>query len=99
MKMTFNKQEFDDEAKKTMVSIMSLKGMDVDFISNNAMNVLIKDCVTIILKEDSTNDKWIMVNYDPDSPFFYQIVPSSIMEKAKLYKQDLMLERKKSNEN
>lgn len=99
MKMTFNKQEFNDESKQMMISMMAAKGMDVAFISNNTMDVLMKDTMTIILKDDATNDKWVMVNYDPDSPLFYQILSSNLMEKAKDYKQDLMLERKKSSEN
>lgn len=99
MKMTFNQQEFDDEGKKMMISMMSLQGMDVDFISNNALNVLMKDSVTIILKEDATFNKWVMVNYNPDSPLFYQIVSSEVMDEAKGYKQNLMLERKKNSEN
>lgn len=99
MKMTFNKQEFNDESKQIMIPMMAAKGMDVEFISNNTMDIFMKDTMTIILKDDTTNDKWVMVNYDPDSPLFYKIVPSSLMEKAKDYKQDLMLERKKSSEN
>ncbi|MEN3324218.1 hypothetical protein VP395_10795 [Mariniflexile soesokkakense] len=98
-KMTFNKQEFDDDAKEMMVPMMKAQGMEVEFISNNAMNVLMKDSLTIILKDNSTNNEWVMVNYNPDSPLFYQIVPSKLLEKAKDYKQNLMLERKKNNEN
>lgn len=98
MKMTFQKQEFDEEAKKMMTTTMITKGMDVEFLSNNTMSILMKDSMTIILKDDSTSNEWVMVNYDPDSPLFYQILSSDLMEKAKVYKQDLMLERKKNSE-
>ena len=54
-----------------------------------------KDRITIVLKDNSTNNNWAMVNYDPDSPIFYQILPSELLEKAKIYKQDLMLESAK----
>lgn len=99
MKMTFKNQEFDEEAKNLMLTMMKAKGMEVAFVTNNSVDVTILNSVTIILKDNETNNKWVMVNYDPDSPLFYQIVPSILMEKAKLYKQDLMLERKKNTEN
>lgn len=95
MNMTFNDQEFDDEAKKTMTSMMSAQGMEVEFISNKTLKVLMKDSMTILLKEDATDNKWVMINYDPDSPLFYQILSKDVLEKAKNYKQDLMLQRKK----
>ncbi len=99
MKMTFHDQEFDDEAKKMMASVMKAKEMDVEFISNNSMDVLMNDRLTIILKDDSTANKWVMINYDPDSPLFYQVLSSELLEEAKEYKQNLMLESKKNSEN
>ncbi len=99
MKMTFNNQEFDDESKQMMTSMMSAQGMYVNFISDNTMDVLLKDSLTIMLKEDATNNQWVMVNYDADSPLFYQVVSSDLIEKAKEYKQNLMLESKKKSED
>ncbi|SNR15081.1 conserved exported protein of unknown function [Tenacibaculum jejuense] len=99
MKMTFHNQTFDDEAKKVMAGVMKSKDMDVTFISNNAMNVLMNNRMTIVLKDKVTKNKWVMINYDPDSPLFYQILSSVVLEKAKTYKQDLMLENKKKQEN
>lgn len=99
MKMTFHDQEFDDDSKKMMTSAMQAKDMDVNFISNNSMDVLMNDRVTIIMKDDSTANKWVMINYDPDSPLFYQVLSSEVMEAAKAYKQDLMLESKKKSDN
>jgi hypothetical protein len=97
--MIFNNQEFKDEEKETMISMMNVQGMEVEFISNNSLKVFIKDNLTIILKEDSTDNKWVMINYNPDSPLTYQILSSSLLEKAKEYKQNLMLERKKKRED
>lgn len=99
MKMTFNNQEFDDESKKMMTSMMKAQGMDINFISDSAMDVLLKDSLTIMLKEDATNNQWVMVNYDVDSPLFYQVVSSDLIEKAKEYKQNLMLESKRKSED
>lgn len=99
MNMTFHKQEFDEESKKMMIPMMKAKGMDVKFISKNTMDVLMNDRITIILKDNSTNNKWVMVNYDPDSPLFYQIVSDGLLESAKEYKQDLMAESKNEIDN
>ncbi|PWG05277.1 hypothetical protein [Polaribacter aquimarinus] len=98
MKMTFHNIEFDDEKKKMMIPMMKAKGMFVKFISNNSMDVLMKDRITIILRDDSTKNKWTMMNYDPDSPLFYQMTPTPLIEAAKKYKQDLLLVSKKNSE-
>ncbi len=98
MKMTFHKQEFDNDGKKMMIGLMKAKGMDVKFVSNNTLDILMKDRITILIKDSLTNNKWAMVNYDPDSPMFYQMVPSSLLESAKTYKQNLMLESKKKSD-
>lgn len=94
MKMTFLNQEFDEETKQVMASMMKMKDMDVSFISNSSMDVFMKNRVTILLKDNSTENKWVMVNYDADSAFFHEILPKSLLEAAKDYKQNLMLESK-----
>ncbi|TYA78650.1 hypothetical protein [Seonamhaeicola marinus] len=99
IKMTFNNQEFDEETKKMMKPMMKAQGMEIEFLSKNAMQVLMKDRLVIILKEEATKNKWVMVNYDADSPLFYQVISSDLLETAKEYKQNLMLETKKSEEN
>lgn len=98
MKMTFKNQEFDKESKEVMKSIMATQGMDVTFISNNAVDVFMTDRITILLKDIDTKSKWVMLNYDPDSPMFYKILSSEVLEAAKEYKQNLMLARKKNSE-
>jgi len=95
MKMTFKNQKFSDEEKDTMQEMMKIQGMDVEFISNNALNVLMKDRIIIFIKDDTTNNLWKTLNYDPDSPMFFQILSVGILEKAKEYNQNLMLESKK----
>lgn len=99
MKMTFKNQEFDDDAKDMMKGIMQSKGMDVKFISNNTLDIMMNNRMTIILKEDATSNKWVMLNYDPDSPIFYKALSSDLLEAAKTYNQNLMLESKKKTEN
>lgn len=98
MKMTFHDVEFDAEKKKMVIGMMKAKGMFVKFISNNSMDVLMKDRITILLRDDLTNNKWKMMNYDPDSPLFYQMTPTALIEAGKKYKQDLLLESKKNSE-
>lgn len=99
IKMTFNNQKFNDEAKEIMTSAMKLKGMEAKFITENSLNLTMNNSMTIILKDDSTKNKWAMINYNPDSPFFYQVLPTSLLETAKEYKRNLMLESKKRNGN
>lgn len=94
MNMTFKDQTFDETGKETMKSMMSAQGMVVDFISDNTIKVIIKNSMTIILREDTTNNEWVMINYDADSPLFYQILSKEVLEKSKSYKQDLMLASK-----
>ncbi|WP_406683553.1 hypothetical protein N1F78_12800 [Seonamhaeicola sp. MEBiC1930] len=98
MKMTFKSQEFDDEAIKMMTTMMKAQGMDVEFVSSNTLEAIVKNSMTILLKEDATEGKWVLLNYDADSPLFYQVVSSDLVEKAKKYKQDLMLVSKKQSE-
>lgn len=99
MKMTFHDQEFDAEGKKMMANMMKAQGIDIEFVSDNSVKALLKDRLNIFLKDDSTKNKWVMVNYDPDSPLFYQVLPSSLLEASKEYKQNLLLESKKKSEN
>ncbi len=96
MNMTFHNQEFDEDGKKMMTNIMKAKGMDVTFTADNAMNVKMNDRVNIVIKDEFTNNQWRILNYDPDSPLFYQIIPTKVLEEAKAYRQDLLLERKKA---
>jgi hypothetical protein len=99
MKMTFHKQTFNDESKEMMKGVMQSKGMDVTFVSDNSMSVLMNNRMTIILKDTSTKGKWVMINYDPDSPLMDGILSKSLLETAKGYQQDLMLESKEKKQN
>ena len=98
MKMTFKDEGFDADGKEFMKTFMKAKGMDVEFLSDNTMDILMNDRVTVLMKDDETENKWAMLNYDPSSPIFYKIVPTVILEEAKKYKEDLMLARKKKSE-
>lgn len=99
MNMTFKNQEFEEEEKQMMTNMMQAKGMEVEFLSSNSLALLLKDQVTVFINDDSTANEWVMLNYDPDSPLSYQILPSSILEAAKTHRQNLMMDRKKKSEN
>ena len=99
MNMTFKGQTFDEEAKKLMSSSMKAQGMDTEFLSDNTVKIIMNDRITVILKGDSTENKWVMMNYDAGSPLVYQIFSSSLLEAAKKYKENLLLESKKKREN
>lgn len=99
MSMTFNQQTFDKDSKEMMKGVMKAKDMDVTFTSDSSMSVLMNNRMTIIMKDTSTENKWVMINYDPDSPLFYRILPSTLLEAAKDYKQEVMLESKKKKQH
>lgn len=98
MKMTFHKQTFDDQAKKGMKSMMEMQGMEVEFISDNAVEMVMKDRITILIKDDNTNQRWAMINYDPKVPFYTQVLSANVLEAAKKYNEDLKIRRKKEEE-
>ena len=99
MKMTFHKQSFNDEAKKGMKSVMSMQGIDAEFVSDNTVQMLMKDRITILIKDERTEQKWAMINYDPNTPFYAQMLSSNVLEAAKKYNEDLKIRRKKEEEN
>ena len=99
MNMTFHDQKFDEEAKKIMASTMKAQGMDTEFLSENTVKIIMNDRITVILKGDSTKNKWVMMNYDTSSPLVYQVFSTSLLETAKKYREDLLLESKKKREN
>jgi len=94
MVMTFKQQEFDEEAKEMMHGVFATQGMDVTFTSNNTLHIIKKNSLTILLRDIDTEGKWVMINYDPDSPFFYNVLPKSIIKSARAYNQELMLDSK-----
>lgn len=97
MSMTFKNQEFDKEGQEMMVNMMKVQGMDASFENPSKVNVNAPDRLVIFLKDEKTNGEWKMVNYDPNSPLFVQILPVKIIEKAKNHHQAIMLESKKKN--
>lgn len=98
MKMTFKNEEFDQEAKKMMKLVMQGKGIDIEFLTDNQLRMLMKDSITIAIKDKDTDNEWKIINYEADSPMMYSLLKLSVLEKAKEYKQSLMLKRKKTNE-
>lgn len=95
MTMTFKTQEFDDDSKEMMVKMMKAQGMDASFESNSKANVNAPDRMVIFISDELTNNEWKLLNYDPTSPIFSQLLPIDILEKAKNYHQNILLESKK----
>ncbi len=44
--------------------------MDINFVSNNLINVLMNDMLTVLMEDNDTKGKWVMINYDPNSHCF-----------------------------
>lgn len=97
MNMTFLSQEFDEETKEIMIKMMAAQGMEVNFVSNNSMRVIQNNSLVLFLKDDITNQKWKMLNYNPDSPIFFKMLPIEVIEKSKDYYQGLLLENAKTD--
>ena len=97
MSMTFNNESFDEETKETMVKMMKMQGMDAEFVSDKTVHLNMLNRMTLLIKDESTNNKWAMINYDPDSPLFFQLLSATVIEKAKSYYQDLMIAQKKED--
>jgi hypothetical protein len=94
MSMTFKNKEFDAENKKMMKEMMALQGMEVEFVSNTTLNLNMLNRITILLNDESTNNKWAMVNYDKNAPFLLEVIPENIIEHVNEFNQELMTERK-----
>ncbi|TCK69246.1 hypothetical protein DFQ05_0766 [Winogradskyella wandonensis] len=97
MSMTFKKQEFDDEGKDMMIKMMKLQGMEASFENNSKVNVKAPNRLVIFIKNEDTKDEWKMLNYDPNSPIFADLLPVDVLEKSMDYYQKLQLESKKKN--
>ncbi len=88
MKMTFKNQKFNDEEKELMKSMMESQKMEANFISDKELNILKKNSITIIMKDDETQNKWVMVNYEPNSPMG-SIIPAELLLACKEYEKSL----------
>ncbi len=100
MSMTFHdiaEEGFDEEGKEMMVDMMKMQGMEAEFVSDNTIDVIMPNRMTIMVNDKLTNGNWAMINYDTNSPLFYQILSAPIVEKAKDYYQDLLIEHKKKD--
>ena len=47
-----------------MKSEMESKGMDAEFLSDNTVKMMMKNRITILIKDKNTNQKWAMINYE-----------------------------------
>lgn len=87
-KMIFHKQKFDEVSKKNTISAMKKQGMDAEFISDNTINILMRNRVSVIMKNNETNNKWIIVNYEPGKTSS-KILSHGLLNKTKKYLQKL----------
>lgn len=95
MSMTFKNESFDATMKDEIIKMMVLQGMEATFVSDNTISVVMPNRITILVNDATTDDKWAMINYDPDSPIFFKLLSAPVLEKAKSYHEDLMIEKKK----
>ncbi|MBT8245923.1 MAG: hypothetical protein HKP48_10550 [Winogradskyella sp.] len=97
MSMTFKQQEFDDKGKKMIINMMKVQGMEAFFEDDSKVNINAPNRMVIFISDDLTDNKWKMLNYDPNSPIFSQLMPTTVIEKAKGYYQDILLVYNKKN--
>ncbi|MBB4807986.1 hypothetical protein HNP38_003326 [Chryseobacterium defluvii] len=93
MKMTFLKEKFDDEKKKMMTGMMEMQGMKSKFLDDSTLE-LSKESMIIAINDESTGNVWKYVNYDETNFLFASIMPVEVMEKAKEYYADFLIQQK-----
>ncbi|GGI57427.1 hypothetical protein [Winogradskyella haliclonae] len=97
MSMTFKQESFDKEGQDLMVKMFKVQGMDATFETDSKVNVSAPNRMVIFLNNETSNNKWTMLNYDANSPIFVDLLPVGVIEKSKDYHQSIMLEAKKKN--
>lgn len=97
MSMTFKKQGFDKDGQKMMTNMFKAQGMEAEFETDKKVNVSAPNRMVIFLKNEISNGKWTMLNYDTNSPIFSQMLSANILEKSKSYYENVMIAAKKKN--
>ncbi|RZN83472.1 MAG: hypothetical protein EVB11_04680 [Winogradskyella sp.] len=97
MSMTFKKEGFDEEGQGMMIKMFKVQGMDAEFETDKKVNIKAPNRMVIFLKNETSGGKWTMINYDTNSPIFYQILSSNVLETSKSYYENIMIEAKKKN--
>lgn len=89
VKIILHNEELDETRKELMISAMAKQGLEVEFITNNSLNMTKKNTAIILLRDDITNREWTMINYYVENPFrLEKIIPKSVLDKAKSYMQN-----------
>ena len=95
MQMTFLNQSFDEQSKEMMTTMMKVQGMEATFLSDTEVRLLQPNSITIFIKDEVTNGDWYLINYNPNEPIFFELLPVEVIEKANLFKQEMILEQAK----
>jgi hypothetical protein len=95
VKMIFKGEGFDEDGKKMMANIMAGQGMKMTFITDTKADVIMENQMTILIKDDVTNGKWTMMNFDAKNPFFNQLLPDGIADDAAKYKEEFIKQKGK----
>ena len=89
MTMIFHKEEFDEEGQAMMSAAFEQQNMEAEFVSANTINLIQRNAMNILIKDESTDNKWVIINYDQNlKMMFGHILPASVFEKAETYLQN-----------
>ena len=97
MSMIFTNQSFNDEEKVIMIDALKVQSMEAKFETDKKINVFAPNRMIIFLKNETSKNKWSMLNYEVNSSEFDGFLPAPILEKAKTYYQDILSHSKKKN--
>ncbi len=98
MDMNFNREDFSQEEVDLMKLAMKAQGLEVLNIVGTNVSVLSQNSVMIMINDEETDGEWKSLNYDSDNAFLYQVVPTFVLEDAKEFKENLMLQNAKQKE-
>ena len=98
MKMTILQEKIDEVGKERMRKVMKQQGVSAEFISDSVLNITKKDMITVVLKEDATQNKWVTTNFDGSTALMSAILSTETIAEGEKYKEKLRLEREKKNE-
>lgn len=89
MTMTFHQQDFDEEGQAMMSAVFEQQNVEAEFVSANTINLVKHNVVNILIKDENTDNKWVIINYDQNlKMMFGHILPASVFEKAETYLQN-----------
>lgn len=95
--VTFMNEKLDEPRQQAAKAIMEGKGMKVQFLNDNTMEMS-KPSMIIALKDKSTGNAWKYLNYDESNMMLLFVVPNETMKKAKEYYAGL-LNKQQENAN